>query len=184
MTLEEYRSEVLKVKDFKIKKEKMYTPQDGWKWWYKHTKFPYLGVIDSPTFERIVGAVNTELGKMFAAGRAVTFPRGIGTVYLIKAKESSYIDSKTGELRHRNRYVNWYKTIKLWYEDPEAKEKKQLVYDTKPYNYIFRYESSKDAFKYANFFDFKFAGKIYERILKNVEDGTMQCIYADKPIYK
>lgn len=96
------------------------------------------GVIDKSTFNKVQRMFFENLFQnMIFENFIYNIPNDMGTLSITKKKTKSYIDD-TGKLRH-NFPVDWGKTIKLWKENMEAKERKQLVYHENQHSDGFRY---------------------------------------------
>lgn len=75
-------------------------------------------------FYTIIRKVNDALAAELINGKDVKFPQKMGQLEV--RKYNTYIRYVDGKLK-TNRGVDWKATLKLWYEDEEAKENKTLV---------------------------------------------------------
>lgn len=86
-------------------------------------------------FRKIVVSINSLLLEATLQGQDIELPVEFGILYARQKPIYTKID-ENGNLK-TNRAINWRDTLKLWYEDKESREAKQLVYQedckAKPY---------------------------------------------------
>jgi len=91
--------------------------------------------ISKSQFRKILSSINSLLLEAILKGEDIKLPIDFGTIYARQKEIYTKIDDE-GNLK-TNRAVNWNETLKLWYEDKEARELKQVVYQdnckAKPY---------------------------------------------------
>lgn len=91
--------------------------------------------INSSLYKKILTSINSLLLEAMLQGQDIVLPDDFGILYARQKNIFTKLD-KDGHIR-TNRSVNWKETKKLWFEDKEARETKQLVYQdnckAKPY---------------------------------------------------
>ena len=94
--------------------------RDSYKEYCQTTEEP----VDIKTYLLITGDYNKFLVSKVLDGFEVTLPARMGTLSIIGKKQNvRFEDGKVIGLA-----PDWVRTKKLWEENPEAKERKQLVY--------------------------------------------------------
>lgn len=103
---------------------------------YKQYKKDCQNTVDIKTYIDISTRYIKFLMDKVVDGYEVTLPNRLGTlrVYGIK-QEVKFVDGKIKGLS-----PNWQKTLELWRTNPEAKEKKQMVYNTNEHSGGMRYK--------------------------------------------
>lgn len=102
-------------------------------------------VLNESKFQRIVTRINEIVLNQILAGNTIKLPFDFGDIAIVNKKVSPRL--KDGKLIY-NAPVDWGATIKLWYEDEEAKAQKLLVkYDIQ---YLYRFHYSKVRARYTH----------------------------------
>lgn len=93
--------------------------------WLRKRKWKDVGKhINEKDFYKLIDRLFDEIGTRIAEGESLKLPYRLGTFELAKKEgQARYYDGKM----IANYQVDWQKTIKLWYEDKEAMQKRQLV---------------------------------------------------------
>lgn len=87
------------------------------------------GKVNRQVFLRVVGKLFKKFKQELLKGNIVTLPYGLGSYYIYKYKQLIRKKEETGEY-----YVSGFKaidfnaTMKLWAENPRAKQKKIKLY--------------------------------------------------------
>ena len=86
-------------------------------------------------YKKILTSINLLLLEAILKGEDIELPVEFGILYARQKDIYTKLDDD-GSLK-TNRAINWKETLKLWYEDKESRESKQLVYqdncNAKPY---------------------------------------------------
>ena len=77
------------------------------------------------------------MDKVIDEGYEVSLPSRLGSLRIIGIKQQIKFDDE-GKIKGLS--PNWQKTMQLWNSNPEAKEKKQLVYNTNEHSAGIRYK--------------------------------------------
>lgn len=88
---------------------------------FKHEfKWKEMNIVN-----KIIQDVGKEINEHVSMGNAIDFPLGFGKLIVLKYKKKPVFDEEGNLKTHY--YIDWQKTMKLWYEDPEAHKNKTLV---------------------------------------------------------
>lgn len=122
MIFEEFRKSTLKVKNKRKHSIKnSLGVRDAYKWGRKNE---LLKNVTEAQFYKIVRTVNNLMAQQLISGKDVKFPQRMGQLEV--RKYDTYVKYSNGKLK-TNRGVDWDATLKLWFEDEEAKKDKLLV---------------------------------------------------------
>lgn len=122
MSFEEFRKSTLKVngkRKHSIKNSM--GVRDAYKWGRKNK---LLNNVTEEQFYKIVRTINNLMAQQLISGKDVKFPQRMGQLEV--RKYDTYVKYSNGKLV-TNRGVDWDATLKLWFEDEEAKRDKLLV---------------------------------------------------------
>lgn len=126
--------------------------------------------ISSSTIRSIIKNINLELANSLSSGKEVKFPREMGSLEL--RSNNTYVKFKDGKLK-TNRMIDWNATLKLWYNDKEAKYKKQLVrLENKKIFSVF-YNRGKAKFTNQVFYEFIPNRALKQKIKENIQLGNI-----------
>lgn len=185
--MERLEGETLQEFDDRLKKRKNQPrKQRIWKsWvmkdyyrWLRKSRWKYLNGqdIDEHTFHSITRDLFKEIAERLANGEFLTLGYSLGKIQIVKRK--GFDKRKQG-----NSYgVDWKATIKLWYEDKEAMEKKQLVRIIE--KEIFRITYVKDTGHPLRYHELPFMMLYPNRTLrlaisKNIKEGKLDAILKE-----
>ena len=123
-------------------------------------------------FYQIIRRINNYLADELISGNDVVFPNRMGKLELRKRNSLPIID-KNGKLKVTYA-IDWDKTLKLWFEDEEAYNKKQLV--KIPEREIFRIRYSKEDANYKNksFIEFQVNRDIKVRLKQKIKNNEIE----------
>lgn len=154
MTFEEYRLNTLKAKGKKRKSiiKNSHTMKEIWEWINANKWFGIKEKITKKQFGELIRCVHTIYADKLCSGSDVVFPLQMGSVILYKVKTRAEI--KEGKIR-TGKPVDWSETLKLWYEDKTAKEKKILVRRDCPLLFKIKYCVSKAKYKNKMLYTFR-----------------------------
>lgn len=125
MAFEDFRKSVLKVKSQRNHKIKgSLGVRDAFKWLQKNKLLNIGRSLKEEEFYKIIRTVNNLLAKELLKGKDVKLPQKMGMLEV--RKYDTYVRLQDGKIK-TNRKVDWNATLKLWYENEEAKEEKLLV---------------------------------------------------------
>lgn len=93
--------------------------------WCRNNKWLNIGrPVSEAEFYKIIRTVNKVLAEELIKGNDVKFPQRMGQLEV--RKYDTYVKFSNGKIK-TNRGVDWDATLKLWYEDVDAKENKIIL---------------------------------------------------------
>lgn len=123
-------------------------------------------VLTDCQYLKIIRLINDELRKSLIEGKDVLLPERMGRLELRKSKNS--IKFVGGKLK-TNLPVNWDATLKLWYNNPSSKNKKQLVRQETTETYKVHYNKNKANYNNKSFYEFSTNREIKVGLKKNIK---------------
>ena len=145
---------------------------------YKHIRKNGWYDIGRPLKEQefysIVREINKLLAQNITQGDSVTFPHKMGKLELRKFEQGvSIVDGKL-----KNTYpINWEETLRLWYENEEARKNKILLRDENKYIYRVRYEKYDATYENKRFYQFTLNRFIRQALKENIEKGLIDTLW-------
>lgn len=103
---------------------------------YRLYKKEFTPKVDINEYARICGEFNKFLIEKVLDGEEVTLPARMGYLSISGRKQKVRFD-ENGDVK--GLAPDWVKTKKLWNNNQEAKERKQLIYHTNPHTNGVRY---------------------------------------------
>lgn len=123
-------------------------------------------VLTDCQYLKIIRLINDELRKSLIEGKDVLLPERMGRLELRKSKNSiKFVDGKL----KTNLPVNWDATLKLWYDNPSSKNKKQLVRQETIETYRVYYNKNKANYNNKSFYEFSTNREIKVGLKKNIK---------------
>ena len=130
--------------------------------------------VSEHDFYTIIRQVNLLLADEIANGNTVFLPHRMGKIELRKYKVGVWI--KDGKLQ--NTYPpDWSGTLKLWYEDEEARRAKTILRHEHPYIYHICYNKWKAKFENKVFYQFTANTFIKKKLSKNIKSGKVDTLW-------
>lgn len=118
---------------------------------------------------RIIRKVGDYIREYLAQGKDIDFPHGLGNLS-IRARDSANLDQQGNVRIHQK--INWYDTLKLWFEDDDARENKVLVRHTSPRVFVPVWEKTV-LHKNISYYKFFFNRILKEKLKENIKNGTV-----------
>lgn len=145
---------------------------------YKHMRKNGWYDIGRPLKEKefyaIIRGINDLLAENISNGIDVRFPWAMGCLEVHKLKCGvSLVDGKL-----KNTYpISWSDTLKLWYENEEARREKALVRYEHEYTYFIQY--NKHDAQFVNQCYYQFAPNRFARVTlqNNVKKGKIETLW-------
>lgn len=122
----------------------------------------------------IVRNVNKLLANEIANGREVTFPNNMGILELRKLRRG--VSIVNGKLRITYP-INWEETLRLWFEDEEARKNKTLLRDESEFLYHVKYNKRKATYTNQYFYEFAVNRFIKIALRENVKQGKIDSLW-------
>lgn len=122
-------------------------------------------VLTDCQYLKIIRLINNHLRDKLIAGKDVILPEKMGMLEL--RKYTPTIKFENGKLK-TTLPVNWYETLKLWYENPQSKQRKQLVRQENTFNFKVHYNRTKANYNNKTFYEFHTNRDIKVGLKKNI----------------
>jgi len=173
--LEDFISKVCKRKEKKTAKVRnSWGVYDAYKHIRKNGWYDIGRPLKEHEFYTIIRSINKLLAEEILNGRQVKFPHRMGCLELRKSPRGvSLIDGKL-----INTYpINWYETMRLWFEDEEEKKKKTLVRIEDKYAYKVKYDKYKADYENKGFYEFSLNKYIKAALKEKLDKGEIDTIW-------
>ena len=165
-----FRESILKTTDKKFKVTDRWGVYDAYKYIRKNGWQGIGSPVTEHEFYSIIRTVNKYLAAEIAKGNTVKFPYSMGKLELRKIKTGASF--KDGKLKVTYP-IDWDKTLRLWFEDKEAKKSKLLIRNETSEVYKVKYSKYGTNFNNRCFYDFTLNRFIRHAIHKNIEEGII-----------
>lgn len=172
---QEFENKVLKRYGHKkMKVTNSWGAYDAFKHMRKNKWYNIGRPVKENEFYKIIRSVNKLLANEIANGNTVVFPYRMGKLELRKVKRG--VSIVNGKMRITYP-VDWHSTLKLWYEDEEAKKNKSLIRHEAKEDYSIKY--SKFAANYTNMIYYEFDLNRYIRLnlRDNITKGKIESLW-------
>ena len=172
MDYNEFTAEICKKRIKKLSKiRNSWGVYDAYKLIRKNKWYDIGRPVTEHEFYSIIRSVNNLLAEEVANGSTVTFPSRMGKLELRKFQKGvSLVDGKL-KITYP---INWEDTLKLWFEDEEAKKNKTLVRNECDFVYHVRYDKYDATYENKSFYQFTLNRfikiKLKDKILKGEID--------------
>lgn len=167
MAFEDFIKEIKKVnKERHHKVTNSYGSKDAFHYYRKIRPVDSKYVLTDCQYLKIIRLINDELRQTLIEGKDVLLPERMGRLELRKSKNSiKFVDNKL----KTNLPVNWDATLKLWYDNPSSKNKKQLVRQETIETYRVYYNRNKANYNNKSFYEFSTNREIKLGLKKNIK---------------
>lgn len=169
--LAEFLNSIKKLNGPRIHKVRgSYGVYDAYKWIRKNKWLNIGRRLTEHEFYSIIRKVNDYLADSFIHGNDINLPHRMGRIEL---RKYDAIFSFDGEKVKTNLFIDWEKTLRLWYEDEEAYKKKTLVrVEGKE---IFKVYYNKYPAKYNNqvFYEFTTNRGLKRKLKQRIREGKV-----------
>lgn len=146
---------------------------DAYKAIRKHGWYNIGRPLKEKEFYGIIRQINDLLAEELANGNTIVFPEGMGILELRKSKRGvSIVDGKL-KITYP---VDWSKTLRLWYEDEEARKKKLLLRREHEYIYRVKYNKFRATYNNKSLYEFTLNRGIKLALKDNIEQGKVDCL--------
>lgn len=130
--------------------------------------------VKEEEFYAIVRGINRLIAEQIAKGQTIRFPERMGTLELRKHScGAKLVDNKLKIIYP----VDWAETIKLWYNDPEAKRRKTLLRRENPWAYKVLYLQGDATYDNKCFYQFALNTFIKKALCKNIREGKVDSLW-------
>ena len=167
MEYNEFLKNIKKVRNERHHKvNNSYGSKDAFHYYRKIKPNDSKYVLTDCQYLKIIRLINDALRKSLIEGKDVLLPERMGRLELRKSKNSiKFVDGKL----KTNLPVNWDATLKLWYDNPSSKNKKQLVRQETIETYRVYYNKNKANYNNKSFYEFSTNREIKVGLKKNIK---------------
>ena len=133
--------------------------------------------VTEKEFYAIVRGVNDLLAEELKNGNSVKLPERMGLLELRKMKVGAFVNDGNLKITYP---PDWSETLKLWYEDEEARKNKTLLRHENPYVYHIKYCTNGNAANYNNkgFYQFAMNTFVKRALSRNIKQGKVDTLYG------
>lgn len=174
MNLEEFKTQISRPHDRTFKVKGSWGVYDVYK---RIRKNKWKGIgrpLTEKQFYRIIRGINNLLAENIANGKDVVFPAKMGKLELRKSERGvSIVDDKL-KITYP---IDWGETLKLWYEDVEARKAKILKRFEIPYLYRIKYDKFRANYENKIFYEFTLNRFIKEALKENIKNGKIDTLW-------
>lgn len=154
-----------------------YGSKDAFRYYRKIKPIDSKYVLTDCQYLRIIRLINDELRLKLINGEDVLLPEKMGRLEL--RKKASTVKFENGKMK-TNLPVNWDATLKLWYENPQCKAKKQLVRQENINTFKVYYNKAKANYNNKTFYEFNTNRDIKVGLKKNIKLNKIDAFYYGK----
>ena len=167
MAFEEFIKEVKKVNQERHHKvSNSYGSKDAFHFYRSIRPKEDKYVLTDCEYLKIIRLINNYLRDSLIEGNDIILPERMGRLEI--RKRANTVSFKEGKLKLTHA-VNWYATLKLWYENPICKNKKQLVREESVDTFRVFYNRSKANYNNKTFYEFDTNRTIKLGLKKNIK---------------
>lgn len=167
----EFRDKIKKVSGSrKHKITNSYGVYDYYKYYRKNKPSDKEYILTESQYFSIIRTINDLLAKKFFEEMEIKFPCRMGKIELRKYKVDPRIVN--GKLVY-NAPIDWDKTTRLWYEDPEAFKNKTLVKSESREFFKCYYNKIKANFKNKTLYSFRLNKFLKLEISRRARENTI-----------
>ena len=175
---EEFRKRLLKVgipHEFEVRNSRGI--RDAWKWLRKN-KWSLIGQpVSENDFREIVKTINQFLQDQLLDGKDVKLPCGMGIIEVRKKKNKLV---STGSKILAGYPIDWKRTIDLWYEDAESRDKKTLVRRESSERFLILYNKRKSYYFHSSFYKFIPSRPLRHKLKEKIINGAFDALLLKK----
>lgn len=181
---QKFRNEITKnVKGYrKFKVSGSWGIYDAYKLIRRHKWYDIGRPVTEKEFYAIVRQINNILADNIAIGNTIHLPCKMGKLELRKEQRGVYFHDGKMKVTYP---IDWQATLKLWFEDEEAREQKLLIRTNSKYVYRVNFNKHDATFNNKIFYDFTLNRFIKKKLKININNGIIDSVYGTQhTIYK
>ena len=178
MAFEDFIKEVKKVnKERRHKVTNSYGSKDAFHYYRKIRPQEDKYVLTDCEYLHIIRLINNQLQELLIEGGDIILPEKMGRLEL--RKKTNKVSFKDGKLK-LNHPVNWNATLKLWYDNPNCKTKKQLVREETLETFRVHYNKNKANYNNKSFYEFSTNREIKIGLKNNINKNRIEAFKYGK----
>jgi hypothetical protein len=163
----EFIKSIKKVNNNRVHKvTNSYGSKDAFKYYRKIKPDNSKYVLTDCQYLHIIRSINDYLRDYLLEGKDVLLPERMGRLELRKI--TSKIKFENGKIK-TNLPVDWAATLKLWYDNPMCKNKKQLVRQENTETFRVLYNRAKANYNNKSFYEFNTNRELKLGLKKNIK---------------
>lgn len=167
MEFEEFIKDIKKVKKERHHKvNNSYGSKDAFHYYRKIKPNDSKYVLTDCQYLAIIRDINNHLREFLINGNDVLLPERMGRLEL--RKRANKVKFVNGKLK-TNLPINWDATLKLWFNNPISKQKKQLVRQESSDTFKVCYNKSKANYNNKSFYEFDANRELKLGLKKNIK---------------
>lgn len=175
---QKFRKEIIKAEGKGRRKFKVsgsWGIYDAYKLIRKHKWFDIGRPLKEKEFYDIVRQINNRLADEIGRGSTVRFPSKMGKLELRKEQCGVYFNDGKMKVTYP---IDWQATLKLWFEDEEARSQKLLIRTNSKCVYRVHFNKYDATFNNKIFYDFTLNRYIKQKLKNNINNGIIDSVYG------
>lgn len=173
-TLEEFKTSICRPPNRNFKVSNSWGTYSAYKLMRKNKWYNIGRPLKEHEFYAIVRGVNDLLAEEIANGNSVTFPERMGKLELRKHKRGVSIVNGKMKVTYP---IDWGETMKLWFEDEEAKKNKTLLRRENNHVYHIRYCKYDANYENKIFYEFSLNRFIKLALKDSINQGKIDALW-------
>lgn len=175
MDLKEFKIQQTKANVSRLKRiRNSWGNYDIYKYIRKHDWYDIGRPLKEHEFYSIIRGVNDLIADDLALGKTVILPSRMGRLELRKFQTGvSIVDGKLKVTYP----INWSETLRLWYEDEEAKKNKTLLRNESDFIYHIKYCKHDANYENKTFYEFSLNRFIKRALKDNIVKGKIDSLW-------
>lgn len=134
-------------------------------------------VLTDCQYLKIIRLINNHFRELLIEGKDVILPEKMGRLEVRKTTNTiKFVDGKL-QVTHP---VNWNATLKLWYDNPYSKNKKQLVREETLETFRVHYNKNKANYNNKSFYEFSTNREIKVGLKNNINKNRIEAFKYGK----
>jgi len=162
-SFKEFSNKIKKASNKRVHKIKksVYTI-DGF-YYYRKTKPDFKEfVLKDVEYLSIIREMNLLLLEELFENKFFNLPCGMGKIIIVKKKTRSWFDKN--DKFSSNKKIDMHSTVRLWYEDEEARINKTLVRFDNEYLFKLKYVKTKPNYKNSTYYTINFCRSLKKKL--------------------
>lgn len=142
-----------------------YNRKNGWK--YTNKK------VSEGDYYKVIRRVGDYIAQVVSNGDTIKFPDKMGKIGVFKRVTTpTIVDGKLIVKKP----IDWSKTIEYWFEDEDARNKRELIYSTNKEVFKLIYHSTYADYNNKHYYEFKFNRDIKQKLKLNIQNNCIDAM--------